>query len=171
MVANYISFQRKAYYRDSLKTWLFNFVYIHFYFYFRPWKMGFGGVFFPIKLRRTKAVNWSRLWLLINIFSTMFVNKKRPLRLVEIGITICINGLLRHPECMDVFHFPLTHHFLSKGYVSYRRSNMTVRAKHTDTPQITDIWTSHILNTVMSAEMCSPPFSSKWSYAQHFINW
>lgn len=65
----------------------------------------------------------------------MFVNKKRPLRLVEIGITICINGLLRHPECMDVFHFPLTHHFLSKGYVSYRPSNMTVRAKHTDTPK------------------------------------
>ena len=65
----------------------------------------------------------------------MFVNKKRSLRLVEIGITICINGLLRHPECMDVFHFPLTHQFLSKGYVSYRCSNMTVRAKHTDTPK------------------------------------
>lgn len=58
MLANYISFQLKAYYRYSLKTWLFNFVYIHFCFYFSPRKNSP-----PIKVRRRiKAVDCRRLW-------------------------------------------------------------------------------------------------------------
>lgn len=68
----------------------------------------------------------------VNIPSTMFVSKKRPVLLLQIGITTSTNAFLRHPECMDVFHLPLTHHFLSRGCVSYRQSNMTVRAKQAD---------------------------------------
>lgn len=85
------------------------------------------------------------------------------------GITFCANGLLRHPECMDVFHWPLTYYFLSRGYISYRCSYMTVRAKQADTQNHRHL-SKPFLNTVMSTQMCSPPFSSKWSCAQHFIH-
>lgn len=64
--------------------------------------------------------------------SAMFVNRKGPVLLLQTGITTYTNAFLRHPECINIFHLPLTHHFLSRGYVSYRQSNMTVRAKQAD---------------------------------------
>lgn len=108
-------------------------------------------MFFFIKFRkRMKTVGWRMLWCYwLTSPRIMFASRKRLL-LQQWMLVLRDSSNTQNAPRLPVFHLPLTLPS-REGFTALMDTTSNWRAKQADTPK-------HILNTVMSTQMCLPTF-------------